>query len=75
MDAWPVHWEKMRQTPWKIGPARFIKSFFHDLVVRRREGFDVVLEDTLATAIHQLLMAWTFAWLRFIRSFRLRKSK
>jgi hypothetical protein len=33
----------------------------------------VVLEDTLATAVHQLLMAWTFAWLRFIRSFHPRQ--
>ena len=73
LDTWPVHWEKIRQTPWRVGPARFIKSFFHDLVVRRRKGFDVVLEDTLATAVHQLLMAWTFAWLRFIRSFHPRQ--
>ena len=74
-NTWPVHWEQIQQTPWRIGPFRFIKSFFYDLVIRRRKGLDFIWEDTLATAIHQLLLAWSFAWLLSKRSFLKRKER
>lgn len=67
-SAWPVHWEKVRTNPWRTGAVRFFKSFYYDLVVRRRRGFDFVWEDTLATALHQLLLAWSFGITRLISS-------
>jgi glycosyltransferase involved in cell wall biosynthesis len=74
---WPYHWEQIKKNPLRTGVKRFIKAFINDLVNRPKSGHKILIEETIGTATHQLLMAWTFFYYRFINGiiFRANKSK